>query len=178
MTLPISSIWIIGLSSAGKTTLARKLTERLRSAGKACVLVDGNEVRDLFDKKLGYDPQSRRKQTERIKKLTSWISGNGILPVVAIIHPFEDDRVRCRSDIPGYYEIYLECDLQTLTERDNKDLYGPAIRGEKKHVVGVDIPYESPEQPDLTISTAQSSADEILEIVCSKISTLLQDDAA
>ena len=178
MTPTISSIWIIGLSSAGKTTLARKLVDRLSSIGKPCILIDGNEVRDLFDKKLDYDPQSRRKQTERIRKLTHWISRNGIIPIVAIIHPFEDDRRKCRGDLPGYYEIYLDCDLKTLELRDNKGLYAPARRGEKKHVVGIDIPYEPPQDTDMVVNTAHSTADEILDFVWSKVSALLQEEAA
>ena len=178
MTTSISSIWIIGLSSAGKSTIAKRLADRLQTIGRASVIVDGTEIRDLFDKKLGYDPQSRRKQTDRIKKLASWISGNGVLPIVAIIHPFEDDREVCRREMPGYFEIFLDCDIKTLTARDNKNLYMPAVKGEKKHVVGIDIPYEQPKNADLVIDSANSDADEILELIWTKVLPHLQEDAA
>ena len=90
----IKTIWIIGLSGAGKTTLARLVIKRLQESGHPCVIIDGSEARDLFENKLGFDPDSRRKQTGRIKNLALWAIGQKIIPVVALIHPFEDDRDR------------------------------------------------------------------------------------
>ena len=78
MKLPITSIWITGLSSSGKTTLAIKLIQELRVHGVPCVLLDGNEVRDIFDKKLGYDERSRKLQTKRVQNLARWITRNKV----------------------------------------------------------------------------------------------------
>lgn len=160
------SIWIIGKPCAGKTTLAKLLCERLRNDGQPCILLDGDEVRDVFENKLGFDPASRRKQTGRIRKLVNLIGGGGVLPVVAIIHPFEDDRAQCRRDFSGYFEVALTCDMKELIRRDSKKLYLPALQGKKRHVVGVDIPFDDPDTADLIIESDRFSPEEMLEIVC------------
>lgn len=163
------SVWIIGPSCAGKTAVAKLLVDRLKESRRACVLLDGPEVRALFDNKLGYDPASRRKQTMRIRRLAKLLSSQGVTTVIAMIHPFEDDRRKCRDDIAGYFEVFLKCDTKTLIERDSKKIYLPAIRGEKKNVVGVDIPFDEPETPDLVVDSDRMSPTEILEVIWRRV---------
>lgn len=157
------SIWIIGLSSAGKSTLAKLLVDKLHANGYPCMLVDGDEVRAIFEERLGYDPDSRRKQTRRILALTRWVSNHGILPIVAIIHPFEDDRKRCREALDKYYEVYLECDLAACIKRDTKNVYQPALDGKAGNVVGLDIPYDEPGNPDLILDSTHLTPEEMLD---------------
>ena len=178
MNNEIRSIWIIGLSAAGKTTLARLLVERMRSNGRPCVLVDGNEVRALFDKKLGYDPNSRRQQSVQIKKLVNWVSFYDVLPIVAIIHPFEDDRVKFRGELPGYYEVFLDCGITECIRRDDKNLYDPALRGMKKHVVGLDIPFDEPKAADIRLDSGARRPQELLDAVWDAIVHRLNRSAA
>lgn len=157
------SIWIIGLSSAGKSTLANSLVGRLRDNDYPCMLIDGDEVRAIFPDRLGYDPASRRKQTQRVLALTQWVSGHGILPIVAIIHPFEDDRRRCRETLDRYVEVHLKCELSECMKRDKKNVYAQALEGNAKNVVGVDIPYDNPEHPDLVLDSTHLSQEAMLE---------------
>jgi len=164
------SIWIIGLSSAGKSTIANLLVRRIRENGYPCMLLDGDQIRDIFPERLGYEQEARRKQTERVLRLVKWVSEQGILPIIAIIHPFEDDRQRCRESLDGYFELYLKCDLKTCMDRDikiQKHVY--PWNEEEQHVlhniVGVDIPFDEPLTPDLVLESDQLSADEILEIL-------------
>lgn len=157
------SIWIMGLSAAGKSTLAKGLVARLRDNNYPCMLIDGDEVRAIFPERLGYDPESRRKQTQRILALTQWVSGQGILPVVAIIHPFEDDRRRCRESLSRYVEVYLHCELSECMKRDKKNVYAEALKGNAKNVVGVDIPYDKPEHADLVFNSAELAPDAMLD---------------
>jgi len=167
------SIWIMGLSAAGKSTLAGLLSERLRQEGYPCMLLDGEEVRRIFDERLGYDEASRRKQTQRIVRLTRWVSDQGILPVVAIIHPFEDDRADCRATLDGYFEVYLKCPLEACVLRDAKNVYQPAIDGTAKDVVGIDIPYDPPTQSDLVLESDKLSPGELLDILWERVKTEL-----
>lgn len=162
---PCRTIWIIGPPCVGKTTLARLVTERLRETLRPAMLLDGDEIRGLFDNQLGYDPTSRRKQTARIERLARWIIKQNIVAVAAIIHPFEDDRIRCRAELPGYFEVHLVCDMKERIRRDTKKLYLPALKGERHNVVGVDIPFEEPGHSDLTIDTEKVSPAEALELV-------------
>jgi adenylylsulfate kinase-like enzyme len=148
--VPTGSLWIIGLSSSGKSTLARRVIDRLRKAHVPTMLLDGDQVRLAFEDRLGYDPASRHQQTMRVLRLARMVSAQGILPVVAIIHPFEADRVHCRQTLPGYFEVHLDCTLSECERRDRvegKNVYRPGA----PNVVGHDIPYERPERADLVL---------------------------
>ena len=172
----IKTIWIIGLSGAGKTTLARLVIKRLQESGHPCVIIDGSEARDLFENKLGFDPDSRRKQTGRIKNLALWAIGQKIIPVVALIHPFEDDRARCRTEIEGYYEVYLKCALDECIRRDDKNVYAPAMEGRGKFVVGLDIPYDEPLDVELVLESDRHAPEELLEVLWQALKDRLHDN--
>jgi len=159
----------MGLSSAGKSTLANMLIKRLRDNGYPCLLLDGDQIRSIFPERLGFDPESRRKQTLRVMALTQWISSQGILPIVAIIHPFENGRRTCRETLHNYFEVYLKCSLETCSARDAKNIYGPAIAGNAKNVVGVDIPYDTPQNPDLELESNTMSPEQMLEVLWDKL---------
>lgn len=163
------SIWIMGLSSAGKSTLASMLAARLRRNAYPCMLLDGDQIRGIFDERLGYDPDSRRRQTRRVMALTRWIASQGILPVVAIIHPFEDDRVRCRAELDGYFEVFLKCGITECMRRDTKNVYRPAVEGKTQNVVGLDIPYDPPECADLVLESDRMTPEAMLDALWQRI---------
>lgn len=172
----IKTIWIIGLSSSGKTTLARLLIKKLQEYGYPCLIIDGREARDLFDTNLGFDPESRRKQTTRIKNLALWATGQQIIPVVALIHPFGDDRTKCRQEIGGYCEVYLKCDLAECIKRDDKNVYAPAIQGREKFVVGLDIPFDEPVDAELILESDKLSPEVLLDVVWQTLKDHLHDN--
>ena len=172
----IKTIWISGLSSAGKTTLARMVVKRLQEHGYPCLLIDGNETRNLFEHKFGFDPKSRRKQTRRMMNLTLWVIRQKIIPVVAMIHPFEDDRVKCRKEIPRYYEAHLKCDINECIQRDEKNVYLPVIQGKKHFVVGLDIPYDEQKNADLILESDKLKPEELLESLWNDVSARLFDN--
>ena len=174
----ITTVWIIGPPCVGKTTLAKLFVSRLREHNQACLLLDGDEVRDIFENKLGFDIKSRRKQTERVKRLVKLVAGGGVLPVVAVIHPFEKDRATCREQFPGYFEVALDCGMKELLNRDNKKLYLPAMRGDKKHVVGVDIPFDPPDHADLSLNSESLGPEKLLDILWEKFVARSQNATA
>ena len=163
------SVWIIGLSASGKSTLSRLLVKKLRENGYPCLLLDGDEVRAIFHDRLGYDPEARREQTQRIVRLTRWASSQGILPVVAVIHPFEADRRKCRETLPGYFEVHLDCDVSVCAQRDTKNIYRPAFEGRAANVVGVDIPYDKPEHPDLVLKSAGTPPEDMRDALWERL---------
>ena len=172
----IKTIWLCGLSSAGKTTLARLVINRLQENGYPCLLIDGNETRNLFNNKYGFDPKSRIKQTQRMKSLVMWILNQNIIPVVAMIHPFEDDRLRCRQEIEGYFEVFLSCPINECVQRDEKNVYLPVIKGDKKHVVGLDIPYDEHGNADLKLESDKYPSEELIDILWNDISDRIFDN--
>lgn len=159
----VGSIWIMGLSASGKTTLAQLLAGKLREEGIPNIILDGDQIRNIFEERLGYDVESRRKQTHRVMRLAKWISGQGIVPVVAIIHPFEDDRALCRRELKDYFEVYLNCPLEVCIKRDFKKVYQPALDGKAKNVIGLDIPYEIPERADFVLESGKMAPQKMLE---------------
>lgn len=172
----IKTIWIIGLSGAGKTTLARLVIKRLQESGHPCVIIDGSEARDMFENKLGFDPESRRKQTARIRNLALWAIGQKIIPVVALIHPFEGDRAACRAEVDGYFEVYLKCSLDECIRRDEKNVYAPAMEGRGKFVVGLDIPYDEPRDAELVLESDQHAPEALLEMLWQRAKDHLHDN--
>ena len=117
------------------------------------VLIDGDQVRQLYENNLGYDAISRSKNTQRYINLVKWLVDFDISSIVAVISPFQKDRVECRKKIKNYYEIYLKSSREERVKRDNKNLYLPALKGENKNVVDVDIPFEETSTCDLVIDT-------------------------
>jgi len=72
-----------------------------------------------------------------------------VCPTISLFHEVQRWN---RANIPGYCEIYLEVPLEELQRRDPKGLYAAARRGELRDVVGLDVPAELPESPDLTLA--------------------------
>jgi len=146
-------IWITGLSGSGKTTLARALRDQI-GGRQAVVILDGDAVRAAFRDGLGYAEADRRVQIGRMAGLARLLADQGLTVVVAALYASDDLLAWNRANLPGYFEVHLDCPLDTLAGRDDKGLYARAIRGEAHDVVGVDIPWQPPRHPDLRFDMA------------------------
>ena len=163
------TIWLIGPSASGKSTIAKELYDKLKDDVQRLIILDGDDIRDLFDNKYGYDPISRSKVTKRYIKLVKWLQNSQISSIVSVISPFEKDRIECKKSLIGYKQIYLKCSLKNRLLRDKKNLYQPALDGIKKNVIDVDIPFDQSNINDLIIETdkktVEVSTDKIIEII-------------
>lgn len=157
------SIWIIGPSASGKTTISKLLYSELKKKNMSIVLADGDQVRKLYETNLGYDSASRSKNTYRYLNLVNWLADFEISTIVAVISPFQKDRNVCREKINNYFEIFLKCSRDERIKRDKKKLYLPALEGKKKNVVDVDINFDDPIKCDLTINTENKTPENITE---------------
>ena len=162
------SIWLIGPSAAGKTTISNLLYEYLKKKNNL-ILVDGDKIRNLYENNLGYDRESRIKNTHRYINLVKWLMDYNVSSIAAVISPFQKEREICRKNIENYFEIYLKSSIEERIKRDKKKLYLPAIKGEKKNVIDVDIPFEKPNSCDLEVETDNKSPTKILEEIIKKI---------
>ena len=126
------SLWLIGPSASGKTTVSKKVYEKLLNKYKSLILLDGDYARKIFVNESGYDPISRSKNIHKYVEVVSWLNSFGISSIVAAINAFEKDRNFCREKIKNYKEVFLKCSLDERIKRDNKKLYLPALKGEKK----------------------------------------------
>ena len=160
MTIKITepfTIWLIGPSASGKSTIAKELYNRIQSKTSKVIILDGDNIRDIFDNKYGYDAISRSKVTKKYIKLVKWLQSFQISSIVSVISPFEKDRLECKESLIGYKQIYLKCSMEKRLLRDKKNLYKPALVGLKKNVIDVDIPFEPSNINNLIIETDKDS---------------------
>jgi adenylylsulfate kinase len=147
-------VWLVGLSGAGKTTIARELHRQWQTRDPATVLIDGDEIREIFkhdQNPAAYTLAGRRINGERIAAMSAWLDAQGINAVVSILCIFPDILAANRNRYGGYFEVFVDAPLAALEARDGKGLYAAARAGKMPDVVGIDIPFPAPEQPDLVI---------------------------
>jgi adenylylsulfate kinase-like enzyme len=155
-------IWIIGLSGAGKTTLGRELARQWRRRSPNCVLLDGDELRDVFGHNQGevaYSVSGRRLNAERMTALCALLDSQGLNVVCCILSLFPEMRAANRQRFSRYFEVFLSAPIPTLMARDTKGLYAAAVSGAARDVVGVDIPFPEPATADLVIDTSGERPD-------------------
>ena len=157
------SIWLIGPSASGKTTVSQKIYELLSPHHKNIILLDGDHARKIFVNESGYDPVSRSNNIKKYVGVVKWLNSFGISTIFAAINAFEKDRNYCREKINNYLEVFLKCSLEERIKRDKKKLYKPALSGEKKFVVDVDIPFEKPIKANLVVETEKDTPEKIAE---------------
>ena len=172
---PGGTLWLTGLPSAGKTTLARALIEVLAERGVDTELLDGDEVRTHLSAGLGFSKQDRDIQVTRIGFVAELLARHGVLVLVPVIAPYADarDKVRAHHAEHGtpLLQVHLSTPVEVCAERDVKGLYGKAFRGEISSMTGVVDPYEVPVDPDLRIDTAAVDRDASVALLVNLLTT-------
>ena len=157
------TLWLTGLPSAGKTTLALALADVLRARGVDVEILDGDQVRTQLSAGLGFSRQDRETQVTRIGFVAELLARHGVTVLVPVIAPYADARAKVRAHHAEHgtalLEVHLTTPLQVCAERDVKGLYAKAFRGEIRSMTGVDDPYEAPLDPDLRIDTSAADRD-------------------
>ncbi len=149
-------VWICGLSGSGKSTIGRALHAKWRGAVSGTVLLDGDEIRAVLNLEANQDYGliRRHEVTERIARIAQWLDKQNINVIVTNISVDPIQLLELRNRFRDYFEVFIDVPIEILVSRDDKGLYQPALRGERDNVVGVDIPYPGPLQPDLVINNA------------------------
>src|SRR5260370_15870040 len=156
------TLWFTGLSGAGKSTLSEIVAQHLRDAGRKVELLDGDVVRTNLSQGLSFSKEDRDTNVRRIGFVCELLSRNGVIAIVAAISPYREVREELRARIPDFLELYVECPVDTLAQRDVKGLYKKAVAGEIAQFTGISDPYEPPLNPHLSI---RSDKEEIPESV-------------
>jgi adenylylsulfate kinase len=164
-----ATIWLTGLSGAGKSTISGLLGERLSAMNQRVEVLDGDEVRRNLSAGLGFSKADRDTNVRRIGYVCHLLSRNGVIAISAAISPYRAVREELKQQIPNFLEIFIDCPLKVCIERDVKGLYARALRGEIPAFTGVSDPYEAPLSPDLIITTDKESVQDSV----AKITALL-----
>jgi adenylylsulfate kinase-like enzyme len=146
------TIWITGLSGAGKSTLAHEVVAKLRVSGEAVVMLDGDELREVFGAVAAnannHGREGRLALAMQYAHLCRVIAAQGLTVVIATISLFREVHAWNRANLPGYFEVYLKVPLEELRRRDPKGIYRRFDAGELAHVAGLDLPIDEPESAD------------------------------
>jgi adenylylsulfate kinase len=144
-------IWLIGLSGAGKTVIGKELFTAIKKEQSNTVFLDGDLIREVMGEDLGHTIEDRRKNADRICRLCRMLDRQNINVVCAILSLFHESHEWNRRKYSSYFEIFIKVSQDILIKRNQKGLYEGALAGTIKNVVGVDIPFEPPRNPDLII---------------------------
>lgn len=154
--LRVPTIWLTGLPGAGKTTVARALESDLTSRGLRTCVLDGDELRTGLSSDLGMSRADRAEQARRVAHIAAIIAARGVVPIVALVSPFVEDRGRARMihERTGiqFLEVWVDTPAQVCEARDPKGLYARAAAGRLSGLTGRDAPYEPPAASDLVVS--------------------------
>jgi adenylyl-sulfate kinase len=160
------TLWFTGLSGSGKTTLARAIEGILRDRGLKVEVLDGDVVRTNLSKGLGFSKEDRDINIKRIGFVCKLLSRNGVVAIGSAISPYREVRDFVRKDVGRFVEVYCECPIDVLIERDVKGLYKKALEGQIESFTGVSDPYEEPLDPEVVVhSDRESPGDSVAKIL-------------
>jgi len=151
------TVWLTGLPSAGKSTIARRLAVLLQEKGQRVIVLDGDEVRERLNKGLGFSKEDRDENVRRIAYVARLLTEAGAVAIVAAISPYRAARDAARAEIGRFAEIHVDCPLHECIRRDVKGLYRKALAGTLDPFTGVSDPYEPPLMPELVVETARET---------------------
>ncbi|MGH2767759.1 MAG: adenylyl-sulfate kinase [Actinomycetota bacterium] len=158
-------VWLTGLPSSGKSTIARALEAELRARGEHVEVLDGDLVRENLSKGLGFSKEDRDTNIRRIGFVAHLLARNGVKAICAAISPYREVRDEVRRLAGDFVEVYVATPLEICEERDVKGHYARARSGELSGFTGVDDPYEPPLSPELTLSTVGESPDDSAALI-------------
>jgi adenylylsulfate kinase len=153
-------VWFTGLPGSGKTTIARKLENILRSALLRVEVLDGDEVRQWLSPDVGFSRSDREIHIARVAHVANILARNGVIVLVSLVSPYRSSRNYARSLIQNFIEVYTKCPLEVCITRDPKGLYKKALEGKINNMTGLQDVYEEPENPELVLETEKHSVEE------------------
>jgi len=167
------TVWLTGLSAAGKSTLATELERRLIDAGSACFLLDGDNIRAGISRDLGFGPRDRHENIRRVAEIARLMNDAGLVAISAFISPYRADRQAARDIIGArcFVEVFVDAPLEVCERRDPKGLYRKARRGELAEFTGISAPYEPPLTPDIVLATERRSIEDCVRDLAAFVQT-------
>ncbi len=157
-----ATVWFTGLSGSGKSSVAVEVERQLLAAGRACYLLDGDNLRFGLNGDLGFSADDRHENVRRVSEVARLFADAGIVALVPLISPYRIGREGARArhldaGLP-FVEVFIDTPIEVCEQRDPKGLYAKARAGELRGFTGIDDPYEAPLTPELRLTPADGDA--------------------
>jgi adenylyl-sulfate kinase len=170
-------IWFTGMSGSGKTTLGRRLAAHFEAQRLAVSHLDGDVIRQITGN-ADFSRQGRERNIDAVRAHLIAHAADNDLSIVSAITPYRSMRDKNRAELPGYFEIFCNCPIPALIDRDPKGLYKAALAGKIQHFTGIDDPFETPLAPDIVVDTASQSVDASVASILAALAPRLNRSAA
>ncbi|HRY36978.1 MAG TPA: adenylyl-sulfate kinase [Candidatus Magasanikbacteria bacterium] len=158
-------LWLTGLSGSGKTTVAKKLAEKLQEFGLPYEHLDGDEFRKDLNIGLSFSESDRIKNIEIAGYVADKLAKHGIFVITSFISPYRSQREKMKERNPDFIEIFINASLENCIKRDIKGWYKKAQLGEVTDFTGISHPYEEPLNPDIVLQTDTTTVEECVDKV-------------
>jgi bifunctional enzyme CysN/CysC len=167
------TVWLTGLSGAGKSTIAQGVYTELLVRGMRVQVLDADSVRQHLNRDLGFSKEDRDENVRRIGFVADLLTGHGVIVLVAAISPYRAARDQVRQTVESFIEVHVNAPLSVCEARDPKGLYRKVRSGAIHNFTGIDDPYEEPLAPDVRLETheqtSKASIDAVLEAILSRL---------
>ncbi len=163
------AVWLTGIPSAGKTTLAKRLAEELRSMNFRVEILESDELRKLLTPNPKYTEEEREYFYRAMAVMGKYLVDNGICVIFDATAHRRGYREYARKLIRNFMEVYIYSPVEVCIERDVKGLYKRALKGGIKTLPGLQVPYEEPLNPDVKVETHKERIEESLNKILDKI---------
>lgn len=175
------TLWFMGRPSAGKSTLARKVERLLAERGIRTTNLDGDDVREHLHPDLGFSREERRTNNRRTAYICKLLNDNDVCAITGMITPFRAAQQQARDIVEptgAFVLVHVKCSVETAAERDPKNLYERARRGEIDRFTGVNHPFQRPRNPDIVVDTERLTVDESAARVLARLREMGHLDGA
>ena len=152
-------VWITGLARSGKTEIGKELSDMLRGKGLKVEHLDGHSVRDLFPQ-TGFTKDEVNLHIERVGYLAGKLEKQGVFVVATFLSPYKKSREFVKNNCNNFIEVYISTPAEVCERNDTKGIYKKARAGIVNNFPGVNIEYEVPDNPDLSLDTTSISTKE------------------
>ena len=160
-------LWLMGPTSAGKTTTGRHFVEDMRASNIPAIHYDGDEIRAFFGSTLGFKTEDRLRAVTTCAHLANKANEAGLNVAVSALTANENSRDYIKTNVPNIVIAYLTCPIDICIQRDSRGLYRKARQGtvDPKTLIGLDSPYEPPINPDIVIDTSKNTLEQSIGII-------------
>jgi adenylylsulfate kinase len=162
--IPSFVLWFTGLPASGKKELANRVYQQLKADKLKVERLDSHDVRPLFPE-TGFTPEEVNRHVKRAGHLCAMLEKNGVIVVASFVSPYAKSRRFARGVATNFIEVYMQTTVEACEQRDDKGHYAKARSGEYQDFPGVDVAYDVPENPEITIDADETSLDDAVDQV-------------